>query len=211
MKKTVLSSRAPSTVSAYLRSLRRWKQFTDRHSNLNYFPAEPAHVALYLQHLLESTKSHQSVDAAFYAIKWAHNLSGLPSPTENTVVKLVVEGAKRSIGTRKVNRKEPLKLEHLNKIIAKVNLDNFLDLRNVCMYSLAFSALLRFDDLIRIRRSDLIFNTGHLKIVVIKSKNDQLREGNEVLILAAREHHVGSEMHDGSCVYKNEYSTWKAF
>jgi len=70
----------------------------------------------------------------------------------------------------------------LNKIIAKANLDNVLDLRNVCMYSLAFAALLRFDDLIRIRRSDLNFNPGHLKIVITKSKNDQLREGNEVLI-----------------------------
>ena len=50
------------------------------------------------------------------------------------------------------------------------------------MYSLAFSALLRFDDLVRIRRCDLDFQEGYLKITISKSKNDQLHEGNEVLI-----------------------------
>ena len=33
----------------------------------------------------------------------------------------------------------------------------------------------------------------------------------EMNILAAREHHVVSEMHDGTCVYKSGYSTCKAF
>ena len=50
------------------------------------------------------------------------------------------------------------------------------------MYSLAFSALLRFDDLVRIRRCDLDFQEGCLKITISKSKNDQLREGNGILI-----------------------------
>ena len=50
------------------------------------------------------------------------------------------------------------------------------------MYSLAFSGTLRFDDLIRIRRNDIEFKEDHLKITITKSKNDQLRDGNEVLI-----------------------------
>ena len=181
MKKTVLSSRATSTTTSYIRSLRKWKEFTEKH-NVNYFPADPVYVALYLQHVAESTKSLQSVESTFYAIRWAHKLSGISSPTDNSTVQMVVEGAKRVIGTRKTNRKEPLKLEHLNGIIAKSNLENVVHLRNICMYTLAFSALLRFDDLIRIRRSDLQFNEGFLRIIITKSKNDQLREGNEVVI-----------------------------
>lgn len=182
MKDTVVSSRAVGTVTSYLRSLRKWKEFTESHSSITFFPAEPSHVAIYLQHLFEVTKSYHSVDAAFYAIQWCHNLAGLPAPTDNVVVSLVREGIKRSIGTHKVNRKEPLKLEHLNGILLKANLDNTLELRNVCMYSLAFAGLLRFDDLIRIRRNDVIFSVDHLRLVITKSKNDQLREGNEVLI-----------------------------
>ena len=73
-------------------------------------------------------------------------------------------------------------MEALKTIVSKANLSNALKLRNTCMYSLAFSGLLRFDDLIRIRRNDLVFHDGYLKIKIIKSKNDQLRQGNEVLI-----------------------------
>ena len=131
--------------------------------------------------MLESTKSHNSVQTALHALKWARDLAGLDSPTENATVKLVA-GSKRIIGLKKVNRKEPLSTQDLNKLIANTDLTNLLVLRNVCIYSLAFSALLKFDDLVRIRRSDLDFQEGYLKIAISKSKNDQLREGNEVLI-----------------------------
>ena len=57
--------------------------------------------------MLDSTRSQQAVQTAFYALKWAHDVSGLTSPTDNVVVKLVMEGAKRMMGTRTVNRKEP--------------------------------------------------------------------------------------------------------
>ena len=36
----------------------------------------------YLQHVLESTNSSSSVDTAFYAIKWAHEIVGVASPTD---------------------------------------------------------------------------------------------------------------------------------
>ena len=41
---------------------------------------------------------------------------------------------------------------------------------------------MRFDDLIRIRRSDLFFHSDCLEISIAKSKNDQLRKRNVVLI-----------------------------
>ena len=182
MEKTVIAARAPSTVSVYSRSLNKWKEFADKYNFARYFPAEPGQVAFFLQYMLESTKSHNSVQTALHALKRAHDLAGLDSPTENATVKLIAEGSKRIIGLKKVNRKEPLSTQDLNKLIANADLTNLLVLRNVCMYSLAFSALLRFDDLVRIRRCDLDFQEKYLKITISKSKNDQLREGNEVLI-----------------------------
>lgn len=182
MKATVLGSRASGTVLSYLRSLKRWKLFTEEHRHLQYFPAQPVHVALYLQHLLESTGSYHSVDSAFYAIKWAHSIAGLPSPTEDIIVNMMREGAKRILGTKIINRKEPLTLDHLKQIISKSNLKNLLELRNVCMFSLAFAAMLRADDLIRIRRNNIKFFPGYMTIEIEKSKNDQLREGNVIPI-----------------------------
>ena len=51
--------------------------------NFGYFPAEPTAVALYLQHIIETTKSYHAVDAAYYAINWAHDLAGLASCSKN--------------------------------------------------------------------------------------------------------------------------------
>ena len=115
-----------------------WKSFATRY-NFRYFPAEPTAVALYLQHIIETTKSYHAVDAAYYAISWAHNLAGLASCSENAIVKSVREGAKRLLGTAQINRKEPLTLDQLNLLIRKADLTNGLALRNVCMYSLAFA------------------------------------------------------------------------
>ena len=104
-RRLVLAGRASSTVAAYLRSLKRWKSFTEKHTGISYFPAESSHVALYLQHVLDTTCSYHTVDAAFYSIKWAHNIAGIPSPTDHSVVNFVREGAKRILGTATTNRK----------------------------------------------------------------------------------------------------------
>ena len=86
LQKSVLSARAPSTTSTYHRAFKRWKDFAVSNLKGNYLLANPIHVAVYLQHVLESTKSCSSVDSAFYAIKWAHEIAGMASPTDNQVV-----------------------------------------------------------------------------------------------------------------------------
>ena len=108
LKTTVLSSKAYSTSSQYHRAFRKWKEFAVCKLNETGFPADPFHVALYLQHLLEQAQSPSVIDSAFYGIKWAHDMAGLPSPTDNSVVENVRSAAKRILGTAAVNRKEPI-------------------------------------------------------------------------------------------------------
>ena len=52
----------------YDRAFKRWKEFTMSKHEFSYFSANPFHVAVYLQHLLESTSSSSSVDTAFYIV-----------------------------------------------------------------------------------------------------------------------------------------------
>ena len=182
LKTTVLSSKACSTSSQYHRAYCKWKEFAVCKLNENGFPADPFHVALYLQHLIEQSQSPSVIDSAFYGIKWAHDMAGLPSPTDNSVVQAVRSASKRVLGTATVNRKEPISSDLILKIVCRANLDNPVDLRNVTMYVLSFSGFFRFDDISRVRRSDISFKEGFMVIHVHKSKNDQLRKGNEVVI-----------------------------
>ena len=99
MKSTVLMSRASGTVNGYTRAFNRWKEFASRWGEVATFQAQPLPVALYLQHLLESTSSCSSVDAAFYGLKWVHETARLVSPTDNLLVAAVREASKRILGT----------------------------------------------------------------------------------------------------------------
>lgn len=65
---TILSARAPGTVNMYVRAFRKWKEFALRNEELSYFLANSMDVAVYLHHVLESTRSSASVDTAFYSI-----------------------------------------------------------------------------------------------------------------------------------------------
>ncbi|XP_068716373.1 uncharacterized protein [Montipora foliosa] len=76
LQATVLASRAPGTTDAYRRSFARWKKFAISKSEFQHFPAKTEHVALYLQHLIDTTHSQSAVDSAIYAIQWAHAMAG---------------------------------------------------------------------------------------------------------------------------------------
>lgn len=182
MKSTVLMSRATGTVDGYTRAFNRWKEFASRWGEVTSFPAEPLPVALYLQYLLETTSSCSSVDTAFYGIKWVHETAGLASPTDSSLVVAVRDASKRILGTARSNRKEPITPELLKSIVGGADLSKGLELRNVCLYLLCFAGFLRFDDVSRIKRNQISFHTGYMSIKVEKRKNDQLRQGDEVLI-----------------------------
>ena len=127
------------------------------------FSSGTASSGLYLQHLLQSTSSCSSVDAAFYGLKWVHESAGLVSPTDSSLVAAVREPSKRILGTSRSNRKEPMPRDLLQSIVDRADLSNGLELRNVCLYVLCFAGFLRFDDVSRVKMS----------IKVEKSKNDQ--------------------------------------
>lgn len=143
---------------AYSRAFRKWKQFALDKLDGNAFPASPFYVALYLQHLIEETHSPSAVDSAFYGLKWAHDVAGIFSPTDDPIVEAVRSASKRVLGTRALCRKEPISP------------------------TLIHAGFFRFDDVSRIRRSDISFKEGFMVIKVLKSKNDQLRKGDEVVV-----------------------------
>ena len=78
------------------------------------------------------------MDSAFYSIKWARESAGLVSPTGNPLVSMVRDAAKRILGTKKGNRKEPMSIEILKDVIDGSDLSNTLQLRDVCLYVLSY-------------------------------------------------------------------------
>ncbi|CAH3184252.1 unnamed protein product, partial [Porites lobata] len=180
LEATVLASRAPGTTDAYRRSFVRWKKFASSKSEFQHFPAKTEHVALYLQHLIDTTHSQSAVDSAIYSIQWAHTMAAFPSPTNSPIIHAIREAAKRLVGTRPVNKKEPISAGMIRKLV--INFDNLLELRNVCIFILAYAGFFRIQEVLHIKYGDIHFNSGYVVINVDVSKTDQLRKGNEVVI-----------------------------
>ena len=83
LQTSVLSARALATTNMYHQAFGKWMDFTLSKLNFSFLPAKPVHVAVYLQHVLESTNSSSPVDTAFYTINWANEIVGVASPTDN--------------------------------------------------------------------------------------------------------------------------------
>jgi len=79
---TVLWSRDNSTTKKYLGAFRRWSLWATQH-NINVFPVISSHLALYLQHVAESTKSKAAAEEAVNALAWLHNAAGIPNPRQS--------------------------------------------------------------------------------------------------------------------------------
>ena len=182
LEATVLASRAPGTTDAYRRSFARWKKFASSKSEFQHFPAKTEHFASYLQHLIDTTHSQSAVDSAIYAIQWAHTMAAIPSPTNSPIIHAIREAAKRLVGTRPVNKKEPISAGMIRKLVINSNFDNLLELRNVCIFILAYAGFFRIQEVLHIKYGDIHFNSGYVVINVDVSKTDQLRKGNEVVI-----------------------------
>ena len=178
---TVMNCRAGSTTIKYLRAFKRWKEWASGHE-LPSLPAQSHHIVLYLQHLANTTSSKATVEEAVFAIAWAHSLAGIPSQTETTLVQTTIQGLRRMLA-KPIQKKESMTVEMLQAMVKDV--DRNVTLTNVRLVTaclLAFAGFLRFDELVNIRCCDLILDQEMLKIHIPRSKTDQLRKGDEVLI-----------------------------
>ena len=96
-------------------SFNRWRSFATTVLRTSPFPVEPFHYVLFLQYQLDSSRSVSSINSAFYAFNWLHDVAGVSSPTNHPTVAALKEGAARSASSTANHRKEPLEAEHLRK------------------------------------------------------------------------------------------------
>lgn len=177
----LLDARSDSTVKKYFYGFKKWDKFITDY-NFVSLPASPVHVALYLTHLLDSGFKFSSISTAVYSIKWAHEMCGKTDPTSNSFVKNLVDSAKRSV-KMPVKKKDPVTSDILKKLctIHQFSKDLYI-VRDLAMILLCFSGFLRFNELSQLRCDDIVVKDTYLVIRIKKSKTDQYRAGDEILV-----------------------------
>ena len=175
-------ARQPATVLKYSRAFAKWKNWAEKYQEIPVIPVTSSSLALYLQFLIDENSSISTIDAAYFGLKWAHKIADLPCPTDSPIPKLVWESAHRQL-KRNAVRRDPISSQTIQKIIERYgSSESLLELRFASMSTLLYTGMMRFDDLIRVRRSDLTFGPDYLKILIRSSKTDVCGEGQLVFI-----------------------------
>ncbi len=175
------AAKAHSTRQAYARDLANFRLFTQRHS-LPFLPSTPEVVALYISDLAIRL-SVSTIRRRMAAITNAHKEAGFPnspaSPRQHYVVREVLAGIKRSLGTAQ-HGVDPLLADDIRKIVAATP-DRLLGLRDRALVLVGFSGAFRRSELASILEvNDLDFTDHGLYIRMRRSKTDQEGQGRTV-------------------------------
>ena len=128
--------------------------------------------------MAEEIRSKSAVEEACHSLAWVYSTAGLSSPSLHPFVKATLEGLQSSLA-KPVMKKEPITLEMLEAMVDDANESGSLsNQRLVTACLLSFAGFLRYDELINKRP----FSQLMLSIRVVRSKANQLRHGDEVLV-----------------------------
>ena len=119
---------------------------------------------------------------AFYSIKWFHKLFDFKSPTDSKLVINVLDGAKRRLA-KPVDKKEPITNELLSKMFHSLyKPGNIKNQRTICACLLGYCGFLRSEELLKLKRTDVLVNSTYMSVFIEFSMTDKYRDGAWILI-----------------------------
>ena len=171
------SSKSQNTIRAYNADIRDFVEFCSRHK-LNFLPANPNIVSLYLTNLSKTSK-FSTLKRRLASISIFHKTKGHYLDTKHPIISENLLGIKRIKGSIQIAKK-PILINDLKKIIKAINQDKrseFEILKNKTLILLGFSGGFRRSELVALQIEDVDFVDEGVKILVRRSKTDQSGEG----------------------------------
>lgn len=169
------NSKAKNTWKAYQGDLRDFRAWCEA-LNLAALPAAPETVAAYLTELAPLCKV-STIQRRLSAISQLHAATGLESPTRSAVVRLTMQGIKRTHapmqGVRKV---QPAVTSVIYKLVDPLG-TSLIDLRDRALILLGFAGAFRRSELAQLLFTDITETEDGLRVKLRQSKTDQEREG----------------------------------
>ena len=117
------------------------------------------------------------------AISWVHTIALQEDPTEHSLVKQVVAGAKRILA-KPTSKKEPVTSSILRMLVDKFGGNDapLSDVHTLSIGLLSFAGFLRYDEVANMKESDVSVFADHAELYIESSKTDQYRDGAWVVI-----------------------------
>ena len=188
------AARAPNTLRAYASDIQDFETYCRVEAGgLSHLPAPPEAVALYITDMVHSRGLKTStVQRRLASISALHKRNGLPSPTEEALVRETMKGIRRLHGSRQEGA-APLTVGALRRVLGAIREEDpsgdpkktkalrAAALRDRALLLLGFAASLRRSEISALLVSDLAFVEGEGVVAEIRaSKTDQGGEGEGV-------------------------------
>lgn len=181
-----LAERANRFAAASMASSTKWKYATAWRqfsvwcgaNGFTPLPARPEAVTLYVTFRADTGCKVSTIDVDLAAIACAHRFAGERSPTDDDGVSLVMQGIRRSLGTRP-EQKAALRLKQLRRMIAALPADS-RGARDHVVLVLGFASALRRSELVQLNREDITFTDDGIELLVRRSKVDQQGAGRVI-------------------------------
>ena len=176
--KNLKNSKANNTIRAYESDFKDFSLFCIKNSLIS-MPTEPKVLSIYLTHLSKTCK-FSTLKRRIASIKVIHKMKGHYLDTKHPLVMENLLGIKRINGAHQ-KAKKPLLINNLKVIIKAINeLEKvkIKKIRDKSLLLLGFAGGFRRSELVNIEFTDLEFVEEGIKILIQRSKTDQLGEGS---------------------------------
>lgn len=149
-------------------------------SGVPSLPASPADVATFLSAEAMRGVKVSTLGCRIAAIRYAHKLAGFEPPTASEVVRTVLAGIRRTVGTA-VDRKAAATHDVLGAMLRHIP-DTLTGRRDRALLTLGFAAALRRSELVALRVEDLQPDDDGFRVLIRKSKTDQEGAGQRIAV-----------------------------
>ncbi len=170
------ASRSASTLKAYRID---WADFEAwcAGQQLAALPATPDTVAAYIAAQAGSHKA-STIQHRLSSISMRHQTAGYDSPTKNELVRSVLKGIRRELGTAPAE-KAPLLATDVRAMVAALP-DTLTGKRDRALLLLGFAGAFRRSELVALNVADLEFTADGIVVTIRRSKTDQEGQGRKL-------------------------------
>jgi site-specific recombinase XerD len=173
--------KAPASRRAYRSDWKAFEGFCAARG-VSSLPAAPATVAAYLGAEAEAGRRASTIARRLAAIRYAHRLQRLDSPTADEAVRAVHRGVRRVLGTA-ATQKAPLLASDVTRMAAGCP-EDLRGLRDRAVILLGFGGAFRRSELAALDVGDVEEVPEGLRVTIRRSKTDQ--EGAGAVVAVAR-------------------------
>jgi len=165
----ITASKAERTRQAYASDWTHFETWCNERGEVS-LPASPECIARYISAHADTHKP-ATLQRRLASISIGHQAAGYESPTSAPIVRAVMQGIRRTVGTAQ-RQSSPLMVEHVRKAVSSLD-DSALGVRNKAILLLGLAGAFRRSELVALNVGDLELRDQGVVVTLRRSKTNQ--------------------------------------